>query len=417
MVAHHTIIKYLESKLSAYLELLCQMVEINSFTGNPDGVNLLGRRTAEIFAPLGFQVETIQSTNPGFGRHLFLTRSGNPNQVSLRNPSIALISHLDTVFPLEEETRNDFIWRRIGNRIYGPGTVDIKGGTILIYMVLDALRKFHPQVYDLINWHVYLNASEEALGEDFGELCLKRLPDNTLGCLVFEGGRQQEKDELLVVARKGRATFQVQVEGRAAHSGNRHAQGANAIVQLAHTIQQIAAFTDYRQDITFNVGTVHGGSVVNRVPHYAEATVEMRAFSQRVFQAGYAQMMALNGSIQVKSMDGYPCSVSVNMLGSTSPWAPNPKTERLFHIWSQAANEIDMHVAPQERGGLSDANYLWQHIPTLDGLGPRGANSHCSERSDDGSKDQEYILVDSMVSRALLNIQGILKLTQTENCQ
>ena len=42
--------------------------------------------------------------------------------------SIALVSHLDTVFPPEEEARNGFHWQPDGDRIYGPGTHDIKGG-------------------------------------------------------------------------------------------------------------------------------------------------------------------------------------------------------------------------------------------------------------------------------------------------
>lgn len=73
--------------------MLRRMIEINSFTSNPEGVNRLGRLTAECFAPLGFAAEFVPSTNPAWGNHLVLTRRGR----SARN--IAMISHLDTVFP------------------------------------------------------------------------------------------------------------------------------------------------------------------------------------------------------------------------------------------------------------------------------------------------------------------------------
>src|SRR5262245_37378758 len=97
--------RFLEERLPAALNLLRAMVGINSFTANRDGVNQLGRFTADAFAPLGFSAEYVPSTNRNYGKHLVLTRAG-------RDPrSIALISHLDTVFPPEEEARNNFHWQ------------------------------------------------------------------------------------------------------------------------------------------------------------------------------------------------------------------------------------------------------------------------------------------------------------------
>jgi glutamate carboxypeptidase len=247
---------------------------------------------------------------------------------------------------------------------------------------------------------------------DFSRLCLQRLPENTIACLVFEGGTNSGERFPLVVARKGRAAYRVTVEGKSAHAGNYHANGANAILQMAHTIQKIAALTDYEKQITFNVGTVTGGSVINRVPHYAEARVEMRAFSPDVFDAGIAAMLALNGSSDVTSADGYRCKVAVELGERTEPWPPNPGTQRLYNLWEQVATSLGMRLGQEQRGGLSDGNMLWGHLPTLDGLGPAGNNAHCSERSPDRSKEQEYVVVGSFVPKALLNNLAVLKLVE-----
>src|SRR5258708_1040347 len=104
--------------------MLGKMVGINSFTSNREGVNRLARFTAESFAPIGFSAEFVPSMNSEFGEHLVLTRRGRSEK------SIAMVSHLDTVFPPEEEERNNFHWLPEGDRIYGPGTQDIKGGKI-----------------------------------------------------------------------------------------------------------------------------------------------------------------------------------------------------------------------------------------------------------------------------------------------
>ncbi len=408
---HHNTLQqarqYLEDRLPDYVDLLRQMVGVNSFTANAAGVNALADLTANTFAGLGFTAEQIQSTKAQFGRHLVLTRQGSSRH------TIGLVTHLDTVFPAQEEQENNFYWREEGDRLYGPGSVDIKGGTVIIYMILDALRAFAPAVFNAINWVILCDAAEEVDGSDFGELCVARLPaGETLACLVFEGGRVNNGEALVVTSRKGMATYRLMVEGRSSHAGTSHDLGANAVVQMAHNIAQIAGFTDYAQQITFNVGMVSGGTVTNRVPYVATALVEMRAFAPAVYEQGMARMLALPEMPQVASArDGYRCRTTVEVLNTIPPWPCNEGTERLFAIWQAAGEEVGLQLRPEARGGLSDGNYLWQHVPTLDGLGAAGDNAHCSELSADGSKDQEYARRSSLVPKAMLSLAGILKLT------
>ncbi len=395
--------------LPEYLETLRQMVAINSFTANAAGVNKLGQMTAELFAELGFKAEFIQSAIAHYGKHLVLTRNGRSAQ------KIGLVSHLDTVFPAHEEERNNFHWRPEGNRIYGPGTVDIKGGTILIYMMLDALRLHAPEQFEAMNWVILIDASEEAEAEDFGRLCIERLqgPD-TLACLIYEAGSKVNNDYKAVVARKGMAIFQVKAEGRASHAGSFHPHGVNAVVQMAHTILKLAAITDYSRDVTINVGTMRGGVVTNRVPHEAESWLEMRTFQPDIYAETIEQILALNGHSDLSSpLDGYTSKVTINMYRKTPPWSRNEATDHLFDVWQEAGAELGFTLIREERGGLSDGNHFWQHIPTIDGMGPAGGNSHCSEQSEDGSKEQEYVMVSSFVPKAVLNTMAVLRLMGT----
>ncbi|MCA9966910.1 MAG: M20/M25/M40 family metallo-hydrolase [Anaerolineales bacterium] len=396
---------FLREREPFYLGLLERMVGINSFTANAAGVNRLGEETAVIFSDLGFTAETIQSTTPHYGKHLILSRPGHSGR------KLGLISHLDTVFPPEEEIANDFYYRIEGDRIYGPGSADIKGGTVMIYMVLDGLRRFAPEFFAAMSWVILLDASEEAEAEDFGRLCAERLA-GSLGGLIFESGEMQGNQFKLVRARKGLASFRVQVQGKAAHAGNAHHRGANAIVQLAEVIQQLAALTDYERQLTVNVGWMAGGTVTNRVPHEAEARLEMRAFSVAAFEETIEQIMGFNGRSTLHSSEGYPCQVTVTLTEKTSPWQPNEATDRLVAYWQQAAALLGQEIVPEERGGLSDANHFWREVACLDGLGPAGANDHCSERSADGTKEQEYSVLSSYVPKAVLNITAVLLLAQ-----
>src|SRR5256885_2219691 len=122
--------------------MLRRMVGINSYTANLQGVNRLVEVTAEYFAPLGFKTEFVASQFPHFGKHLVMRRSGG----SLRN--IVFISHLDTVFLPEEEERNNFHWLVEGDWIFGLGTHDIKGGTVMMWLVLKTLQAHCPEVFE-----------------------------------------------------------------------------------------------------------------------------------------------------------------------------------------------------------------------------------------------------------------------------
>ena len=382
------------------LEMLREMVAINSFTENADGVNRLGEFTAECFAPLGFSPAYAQGPMANYGRHLVLKRKWIEGAAT-----IALISHLDTVYPVEEEVRNHFGWRREGERIYGPGTNDIKGGTVLIHQILTALAEVRPEVFAATNWVVLLNACEETISEDFGKLSRAHLPADTRACLIFEADGADGDAFSLVSARKGRATFFIDVEGRGAHAGSQLRNGANAIAELARLVLEIETMTDFTKAVTVNVGSIRGGTVMNRVPHEAHAEMEMRAFDPVLYAATRKRIFDLAGPGEIPG-----CKIRVTLDHETVPWSPNPATDRLIDLWKRTGAALGMKVGSQERGGLSDGNVLWNYFPTVDGLGPRGEHSYCSEQSADGSKVQEYVDASSFVPKAVLNAKAILEL-------
>ncbi len=396
---------YFADNLPRFLDMLQDMVTTNSFTANAEGVNRVADINAKYFTNLGFQDERVQASDQNFGKHQVLTRSGSTAKI------VGLISHLDTVFPKEEEIANNFSWQIDNDRIFGPGTNDIKGGTVVALMVLEAMKKFFPAVFDEITWIVLINAAEERWSDDFGALCRQRLGPEALAALVFEAGYLADGVFSLVAARKGMAIYDIQVEGKSAHAGNGHKAGANAIVQMAHLTQEIAALTNYDQDITFNVGVFNGGTVANRVPHSATGRGEMRTFSQDVFDQGVKDLLALNNLEPIRSHDGnFACKINIEVAQENAPWPRNAATDRLLVLWKQTGEELGYSLYREERGGLSDGNQLWDFVPTIDGLGPSGGNAHCSERAEDGSKEQEFCTISSFIPKAVINTLAIRKL-------
>jgi glutamate carboxypeptidase len=283
--------------------------------------------------------------------------------------------------------------------------------------VLAGLAQLAPAAFESVGWQLCCNSSEEVLATDFGAQCRARFNRDTLAALVFEAEGRRDAVRRMVVARKGRGTWRASVAGRAAHAGVKHSHGANAIAELAAIVRRIEALTDPERGLTFNVGLISGGSGLNRVPHAAVAEGEFRAFTSTAYEAGKSALLALGGPGEVRSRaDGHRCQVQIELTSENAPWPPNPATETLLEIWRQAGTRLGIEVEGEHRGGLSDGNFLWDAVPTLDGLGPSGDNDHCSERSADGSKLPEFVTVDSFVPKAALNTLAILDLIARLGC-
>ncbi len=408
---------HLLERLPESLNLLRDLVTTNSFTRRPEGVNAVAERTATAFADLGFASSGVASAHPAYGDHLVLRREGTGPQL------VGMVSHLDTVFTVAEEQANNFHWLDEGARIYGPGTIDIKGGTVMMWLVLDALRAIEPALFQATSWRLLFNAAEEELAADFGPLVREEL-DGAAACLVFEACRAVDEDgeslgpgsdevaEVRVVShRKGMATFDIEVHGRSSHAGGAHAAGANAIVQLARVIDRVAALTDYERELTVNVGVVQGGTVVNRVPHHATARLEMRAFDTEVLDDAIAAVRAIAETADVASAgDGFLCRIDARLRRRIPPWPANDASKGLAAIWEETAQQTGMALRAVARGGLSDGNLVWDSVPTLDGLGPHGGNMHASERDPAQGKEPEFVRPASFVPVALVNTLALRSL-------
>ncbi|MCK9911721.1 peptidase dimerization domain-containing protein, partial [Microbacteriaceae bacterium K1510] len=85
------------------------------------------------------------------------------------------------------------------------------------------------------------NTDEEAGSPSSLELIKKEARKSKLA-LVIEPAFG---DGYVKTSRKGGGEFSVQVKGRAAHAGNHHEDGVNAIEEMAHQILAIQSWTDY----------------------------------------------------------------------------------------------------------------------------------------------------------------------------
>jgi glutamate carboxypeptidase len=279
---------------------------------------------------------------------------------------ILLVGHHDTVFPpgyFEGYTR-------VGERGFGPGCLDMKGGLSLIWGVLSTLSDAGLLVGAPI---VVASVADEEVGSLDSKPHLQAWARRAACGLVFESGRAQDS---IVTQRRGGGTLRAVATGRAAHAGNAHADGANAIWSLARFIDAAQNITDYARGLTVSTGLVQGGTSANTVPQGAEASIDLRFES-----AGDAS--ELMASLHAKAKQCALPGTRIELEGGTQrlPLEKTPASERLYLEYAECQRSAGLgHGEHPLVGGGSDANTMsGVGLPCIDGLGPRGGGFHTLE--------------------------------------
>jgi glutamate carboxypeptidase len=365
---------WLSGKGPSMEEALVPLVEQNSFTDNPEGGRLVGARLRELFAMEGLTPAIVPSTR--YADHLVFTADGDAAV-----PPIALVGHLDTVFP--PGTFEGY--RRDGDVARGPGVLDMKGGLVVAAFALKSLAETGGLGH-LPPLRVVIVADEE-VGSPEGQAVITKSIQGSSACLVFEAGR---KGDAIITRRKGTGSVHAIAHGVAAHAGNQHEVGKNAIWALARFVDRAQGVTDYGRGVTVNVGKVSGGLGKNTVPDRADAWVDFRFC---VAQDGIDVAAALEraGADAAASVPGTRIEVTGGV--ARQPLERTPKSAALMGRYGSCARAAGLGDGEAALlGGGSDASTSSSMgIPSIDGLGPRGTGFHTKE---------ELIEVSSLVPKA-----------------
>jgi glutamate carboxypeptidase len=369
---------------SGLLPILERWVRINSFTGNAAGANRMADALEEDFAPLGLAFTRHHSD--GHGDHVvWRTRAWD----GARGRRVLLVGHHDTVFPPGSFES----FERDGDRVRGPGALDMKGGILVVRTALLALRAAGALERLPLG---LISVSDEEIGSPGSRPLIEDLARGARAGLVFESGR---RDDSIVTQRKGTGGLKVVARGRAAHAGNAHADGVNAIWGLARLIDRLQALTDYERGVTINVGVVAGGEAKNTVPARAECGVDIR-FVQAA--DGTELVAAIDQAARAVSRD---TGVNFAIEGGVRrpPLERTDASAELCRLYGESARRFGLGSGESGLvGGGSDANTVGAlGVPAIDGLGPRGAGFHTHD---------EYIELSTLVPRAQALIATLLAL-------
>jgi glutamate carboxypeptidase len=369
----------LEPRRQEMVDLLGRLVRIESPSDDRAGLDRFADQLEALFGELG-SIERLEPANAERGRHLRLTVNGT----NAAAHAVALC-HYDTVWSTGTLERIPFSVDAEGVA-RGPGCFDMKGGIVVLYFALQALRargllpRRRLQV---------LFTSDEEVGSPTSRSVIEQTASGAAMAYVLEsplpGGT-------LKTARKGTGDYFVRIAGRAAHAGVEPQKGISATQELAHQILALHALNDYASGTTVNVGVVHAGTRPNVVAAEAEAHVDVRvetlAEAARIDTAIRGLKPQLPGAIL--DIDG-----GLNR----PPMERSPAMAALFTQAQQIAATMGVELREGSTGGGSDGNFTAaMGVPTLDGLGPEGEGAHAAH---------EHVLTESFPRRAAL-VAGLL---------
>jgi glutamate carboxypeptidase len=367
----------------AVIDSLREMVLIESGSQDAAGLKAMADYVEGRLRTLGAVTERIPAgVGPGEMVKGSFTGTGKR--------SFLLIAHMDTVYGKGILATEPY--RQDGNKLYGPGIADDKGGIAVILHSLAILRDAGWKDYARLT--VLFNPDEEIGSNGSGEL-IATLGDAHDVVLSYEptAAKAVAQAEGVLLMAAGTAQARLAVKGVASHAGAAPDQGRNALIELSYQLLQTQDVAKGIPGAQLNWTTATAGSVRNQIPDKAEAGADVRLLAPDAADK-------LLAALRAKVAEGRrvpDTETTVSMVVGRPPYVAGTKGMALATKAQAIYAEMDGRklILHPSTGGGTDAGYAGRSgkAAVLESLGLAGWGYHAKN---------EYIEIDSIVPRLYL---------------
>ncbi|MFG0630910.1 M20/M25/M40 family metallo-hydrolase [Pseudomonas sp. xss_2] len=380
------LLKQAQAEQAHYLDTLKTLVSVDTGTGTEPGLRQVSGELVKRLKALGAEVQT-HPAKPSVGDNIVGTFKGTGSKDFL------LMVHYDTVFVTGTVAKRPF--RVEGERAYGPGVADAKGG---VAMILHALKLLQDQQFKGYRTLTVLFNPDEEMGSAGSKQIIAELARKHDYVFSYE---PPDKDAV-TVATNGINRLKLQVKGRSSHAGSAPEEGRNALTELSHQILQLKDLGDASKGTTVNWTLAKAGEKANIIPALATAEADMR-----YSDLSETDRVAADAKRIVQKPLIADTQTSVTVEKGRPPLARNEGSTQLAETARQLYSQIDRKIEPIAMRFGTDAGYAY--VPgsakpaVLETMGVVGAGLHA---------DDEYIELNSVAPRLYLTVAMIRKLAQ-----
>jgi glutamate carboxypeptidase len=375
-------VEWIDVNTEDAIALLAETVNISSGTMNHDGVRKVGDVMRRELDGLGLETEWLeQPEEMNRAGHLFGRKLDGSGR------KFVLIGHLDTVFEADDAFQG---FARDGDVATGPGVDDMKSGNVIIVYALKALQEIG--ALREIPVVVAYTGDEEKTGKPLA-VSRKELieagqwADFGLG---FESAVHYDDTDWSTIARRSSSGWVLTVEGKQAHSSGIFGDeaGAGAIFEAARILDAFYDEVRGEQHLTFNAGTIQGGTDVgydaqqnrgttfgktNVVPRRVVVHGGMRTISVDQLDRTRAAMRAVVANslprtrASIEFTDGYP---------PMFPTDGNRSLQVELSAINDALGRGPMRELDPSKRGAADVSFVAPYTDAIAGLGALGHGGH-----------------------------------------
>jgi glutamate carboxypeptidase len=373
---------------AATLKTLERLVNTETGTGNAEGMTAMAQFLEAELKSMGATVERHKAVGAVVGDNIVASLTGKGSR------RILMMAHMDTVYPVGTLAKSPF--RTEGNRAFGPGIADAKGG---IAVILHTLRLIKLRGFDDFSTiSVLFNVDEERGSLGSSELIRATAAQHDV-VLSFEPNLALR--ESMVFATSGAATVRATVKGKPAHSGVNPEAGVNAMVEAADFVLRTLDLDNIDKAFRFNWTVGTAGKTPNIIPDEAVIDANVRYLNpehlttaMKILEDRAAKPRLLGSQISVQLLMGRP-AFNADVEGRRL-------IDKAIAIYKEVGPE--MVILPVTGGGTDAAYAAQSGKPVIEGLGLPGFGYH--------STQAEYVLIDSIPRRLYLASRLIMDLAQ-----
>jgi len=339
---------------------------------------------------LSFKTERRKSTVDPGAEIVIGTKTGVGSQ------KVLLMAHMDTVY--KSGILHTQPYKTEGNKLYGPGIADAKGGIAVILHTLKILEDADWNNHATLT--VLFNPDEEIGSPGSGDI-ITEIASQSDTVLSFEPTGKKYGGEWLLLGAAKYASVRLEITGKASHAGNAPEKGRNAVIELAYQLLQTQDIANGISGAQLNWTNVAADQAFNQIPEKAiavgDARITVDGAEQKLLEALQAKVSSS------KRVPETEATVTLAILN------PGFKATPSSYEISSLAQEIHKELGRQKfwivamTKGVTDAGYagVSGNAAVVETLGLTGADYHARN---------EYIEIDSIVPRLYLIARLLIEL-------